>query len=156
MAWLATGFVAVPAIALLSSCDNGCEQTRESYPHISFVSTSGRQLRSVTIHLLSGDTILISEPITKFEDIDIKINPKRNETDLIIGSEYHDYGDAFSSIDTVKLSYDVEPKFLDLSCGCSVEYTITNVTTTQNLIRRVVVNNDKVFTDSGINLTIEY
>lgn len=147
--------LAVVALAF-AACDNGCEQTRENYPHICFISSSGRQMRSMVIYLQSNDTIPPGHEYTKFEDITIDINPNATQTRLLIESTYTDYGDSFKERDTITLSYITEPRFLDLSCGCTVTYDLTDVTTTHNLILRVQVNEPHVFSDSGINLTFEY
>lgn len=153
---LATCIVAPLAVSLFTACDNGCEQTRENYPRISFVSTSGRQLRSVAITMQSGDTLVTNKAQTSYNDIEIDINPRRNETFLLIQSSYTDYGDSFTELDTVRLGYETDARFLDLACGCTVMYNITEVTSTYNLIKRVIVNEPQVYTDSGINITFEY
>ncbi len=154
--WAPVCLLLAAIVLTLTACDNGCEQTRENYPHICFISTSGRQMRSVVIFMQSNDTIPPGLEYTQFDDIKIDINPNSSETRLLIESTYTDYGDSFKVRDTVTVRYMTEPRFLDLSCGCTVTYDLTDVSTTNNLIRRIAVNNPHVFTDSGINLTIEY
>lgn len=150
------GAVCCAALLSLSACDNGCEKNRESYPQISFVSTSGRQLRSVSISLLSEGQLMTGKALDKYENISVKINPQSTRTDIIASCTYSDYGDSFSEIDTVTVLYEVQPRFLDLSCGCTVSYNITQVTSTHHLFGNVVLNNAYVDSETGLNLTIEY
>lgn len=155
--WWVACCAAPLAMALLQGCDNGCEQLREIYPHICFISTSGRQMRNIKLYYKSGDRIIeIRDAYTKFDDIEIDINPKETVTQLFAQCTYSDYGDVATLTDTITLTYKTEPLFLDLSCGCSVAYEFTDVDLTQHLLTGVKVNNSQVHTDSGINLTFMY
>ena len=117
---------------------------------------SGRQLRSVSISLLSEGQLMTGKALDKYENISVKINPQSTRTDIIASCTYSDYGDSFSEIDTVTVLYEVQPRFLDLSCGCTVSYNITQVTSTHHLFGNVVLNNAYVDSETGLNLTIEY
>ena len=158
--WLVTTLVVasivVSVLCGLTSCDNGCEQKRENYIHLSVTSTSGRNLQGMSILYQSGDTIRESKRITAFNDIEIDVNPRQQLTYLYIESSYTDYGDRYTTCDTVGIHYTVEPRFLDLECGCSVTYDLTEVTSTHNLFSNVRIVNREVLTDSGINIAIEY
>lgn len=152
----AAAVLAGAASLLLASCDNGCEQLRESYPTASFVSTSGRTLRQVDITYLGSKEGLKSPAIRSLDNVDLDINPSADSTRMLIVCDYSDYGDRFTTTDTLTLYYTVEPRFLDMACGCTVSYEITEATTTHHLLDRIIINERHVTPDTGLNLTIEY
>ena len=143
-------------LALLCSCDNGCEQKREAYMTTTFTSTSGRDLRSINLLCLS-DTLGYAATITSFTDIDLQLNPKSTQTIMIMDCSYSDYGDLYTTSDTVFIDYTVEPKFLDLECGCTVLFHINDVHSTRNLISNIIINDENVIADGeATNLIFEY
>ena len=153
----ATALLLLPAATmLLGSCDNGCEQTRENYMHVAFTSTSGRTLNRLTMIMKSGGVETESSNYTSFTDIEVDVNPSDSVTTLCLESTYTDYGDRFTVADTIELHYTVTPKFLDLSCGCSVIYNITQVQCSRHLLSNTVINNAEVLPDGGVNITFEY
>lgn len=147
---------ALATVASLCSCDNGCEQTRENYIHACATSVSGRQMRSISFIMLSDSTVVGNFSVSSFDRFDVKVNPKSTATTLIMSCDYTDYGDRFSTTDTLVLNYETTPNFIDLSCGCTVTYHISHVSTTHNLVSNLVINNSEVLPESGIHLTIEY
>lgn len=144
------------ALPLCTACDNGCEQTRENYLKLTFTSTSGRTLRSMSFIMLSGDKVTETKSIQKFTDIDFDINPNESCTRICIQSNYSDYGDSYSVRDTIDVTYTTEARFLDLSCGCTVNYEIQDVVSTHHLLGQMTINNAQVFDGSGTNITFEY
>lgn len=147
---------ALVTASLLGSCDNGCEQTRENYMHARVISTSGRQMRRMSFFMVSGQYMTQSGNVTKLDDFEVKINPKDSVTYLFCTCEYSDYGDSFMETDTIRIDYQTTPRFLDLSCGCTVTYHITDVASTHALFTRTTIDNADVEPGAGINLTIEY
>ncbi len=142
--------------ALLCACDNGCEQVREAYMTTTFTSTSGRSLRSISLICLS-DTLGYAATITQFADIDLQLNPKGKHTTMILDCSYSDYGDLYTSSDTVEIDYTVEPRFLDMECGCTVLFHIDDVRSTRHLFSNLIINDENVVADGkSTNLIFEY
>lgn len=149
----------------IASCDNGCEQMRESFMHISFTATTSRSLRSVNIDahgrkegmaMSDSTTLQYTLPVSKFDNIELELNPNDSIVTLVLRSEYQDYGDKFQANDTVRIAYTVNGRFLDMECGCTVDYNITDVRFTKNLLEEVKISDPLVFTESGINLELIY
>ena len=143
------------ALATLASCDNGCEQTRESYAHLAFTSTSGRQLQSITMTCRSGERAYQST-LTSFTSVEVDLNPHDTLTTIILDCTYVDYGDTYTVTDSIRVHYATEPKFLDLACGCSVLYTITDLDTYGHFFPLIDLTDPDVTTESGINITCQY
>lgn len=149
----------------VASCDNGCEQMRESFMHISFTATTSRSLRSVNIDahgrkegmaMSDSTTLQYTLPVSKFDNIELELNPNDSIVTLVLRSEYQDYGDKFQANDTIRIAYTVNGRFLDMECGCTVDYNITDVRFTKNLLEEVKISDPLVFTESGINLELIY
>ena len=141
---------------LFCACDNGCEQVREAYMTTTFTSTSGRTMRSISLLCIS-DTLGYTATLTQFTDIDLELNPKSTHTTMILDCSYSDYGDYYTSSDTVEIDYTVEPKFLDMECGCTVLFQINNVTSTRHLFSNLIINEDNIVADGdATNLIFEY
>lgn len=149
----------------VASCDNGCEQMRESYMHISFTGTTSRTLRSINIDahgrkeglaMSDSTTLQYTLPVNKFDNIELELNPNDSLVTLVLRCEYQDYGDKFLANDTVRIAYSVNGRFLDMECGCTVDYNITDVRFTKNLLEEVKITDPLVFTESGINLELIY
>lgn len=153
------------AVLGVASCDNGCEQMRESFMHISFTSSTSRSLRSLNIDahgrkeglaMSDSTTLQYTLPVSKFDNIELELNPNDSIVTLVFRSEYQDYGDKFQANDTVRIAYTVNGRFLDMECGCTVDYNITDVRFTKNLLEEVKISDPLVFTESGINLELIY
>lgn len=146
----------------VASCDNGCEQKRENFLHTSFVSSSGRTLRNMEIRLASTpddptpDDGYILTKITKFEDVELDLNPNDSVTYFIVSSTYTDFGDSFQLLDTVRIEYSTQSYFLDMNCGCTINYELLSVETTHNLFSEVEVLDPIVLTDTEMNLLFKY
>lgn len=143
--------------ALLCSCDNGCEQIREAFMTTTFTSTSGRSMSSIKL-LCYSDTLGYSTTISSsYTDIELQLNPKATSTTMILDCTYSDYGDSYTQSDTVTINYTVEPKFLDMECGCTVLFHIDEVTSTRNLFGNFIINEANVVADGQVtNLIFEY
>lgn len=154
------------ACGWLTSCENGCEQMRESFMHIGFTSTTSRALSSLSIDahgrrdgmVLSDSTTLryMTAKLTKYEDIELELNPNDSLVTFVLHSQYSDYGDKFTADDTVRVVYKAEGRFLDMECGCTVDYTIEQVTCTHNLLQEVRIEEKMIHTESGKNLEFIY
>ena len=150
----------------IASCDNGCEQMRESFMHINIISTTSRAMRSLNIDAhgrrdgwpMSDSTTLQYSTIslTKFDNIDLELNPNDSLVTFVFRCVYSDYGDKFTANDTVRIVYAANGRFLDMECGCTVDYTIQQVTTTHSLLEEVKITDPEIHTESGINLEFTY
>ena len=149
----------------VASCDNGCEQMRESFMHISFTSTTSRSLCSLNIDahgrkeglaMSDSTTLQYTLPASKFDNIELELNPNDSLVTLVLRCEYQDYGDKFLANDTVRIAYTVNGRFLDMECGCTVDYNINDVRFTRNLLEEVKISDPLIYTESGINLELIY
>ena len=143
-------------LLLWCSCDNGCEQVRESFLHVDFVSTSGRTLKKVSGYCVSGEQMYTLKSATKFSEIQLDLNPNNTVSTFVFECTYSDYGDSYTEVDTVQVNYTVQPKFLDLSCGCAVLFHIDEIETTHHLIGKFEVKDVNVTTESGTNIIFLY
>lgn len=141
---------------LWCSCDNGCEQVRESFMNVDFVSVSGRTLKKISGYCTSGEQMYTLKAATKFTDLQLDLNPNNTVSTFVFECTYNDYGDSYTLVDTVQVNYTVEPKFLDLSCGCAVMFHIDNIESTHNLISTFEVKNVNITTESGTNIIFQY
>lgn len=140
-----------------ASCDNGCEQNRENFMHVSFTSSSGRVLRGMEIILTSNDTTgyMITD-IKDFSNLELDLNPNDSVTCLFISSTYTDFGDSFQLIDTIRIDYTTQAYYLDMNCGCTVHYELQSVLSTHHLFHSVEVVDPLVLPDTQMNLRFEY
>lgn len=151
------GVIACLALSAgLTSCDNGCEQKRESFLRLNFVSTSGRTLRSMNLICTSGDRGYELDNITKFDNLELDLDLNATSCLLRMECTYNDYGDSFTEVDTLIVNYDSNPKFLDLSCGCTVLYDLKDVQQLGDFFRHVLIEDTQVRPESGSNIIIEY
>lgn len=153
------------AVLGIASCDNGCEQMRESFMHISFTSASSRSLRTLNIDahgrkegmvMSDSTTLQYTLPVSKFDNIELELNPNDSLVTLVLRCEYQYYGDVSQCNDTVRIAYTVNGRFLDMDCGCTVDYNITDVRFSKNLLEEVRISDPLVHTESGINLDLIY
>ena len=113
-------------------------------------------MRSISLICLS-DTLGYKASISQFTDIELQLNPKGNHTTMILDCSYSDYGDLYTTSDTVEIAYTVEPKFLDMECGCTVLFRIDDVHYTHHLISNLIINDNNVVADGeATNLIFEY
>ena len=158
--------VAAAVCGWLTSCENGCEQMRESFMHIGFTGTTSRALNSVSIDahgrregvVLSDSTTLryMTAKLVKYDDIELELNPNDSLVTFVLHFQYSDYGDRFMADDTVRVVYTTTGRFLDMECGCTVDYTLEQVTCTHNLLQEVRIAEKVIHTESGKNLEFIY
>lgn len=153
----------VPLIAALAfigwgitSCDNGCEQTRENFMHVSFSSSTGRVLRGMEVIVSTGERGYMLTGINQFDDVEFDLCPDDSICYMLIDGQYTDFGDSFQLTDTVEICYTTQPYYLDMACGCTMNYEIQSVRSTHHLFHTVNVVDPVVLTESGINLAFEY
>ena len=159
--------LAVVASILLGavSCENGCEQMRESFMHITFTGSTSRSLKGVSIDAYGRKTNEATDElalqystakVTKYENIELELNPNDSIVAFLLHFDYQDYGDNFQANDTVLIFYHANGRFLDMECGCTVDYEIKEVTSTKNLLEDIQITDPIIHTESGINLELIY
>lgn len=155
--------LAASVATCLTGCDNGCEQTRESFLHLSFTPTKGYKLRRITALCTSGSHQYELKPISAFDDVKFELDPSDSIATLTLECTYEDYGDLFMTKGEVVVNYTSQPTFLDLSCGCTMVYRITNVQLEEHsdlddkkFFLRAIISDDEIRPESGINIKIEY
>lgn len=159
--------LAVVASILLGavSCENGCEQMRESFMHITFTGSTSRSLKGVSIDAYGrkpqepADEMQLQYSTTKFtkySDIELELNPNDSIVAFLLHFDYQDYGDNFQANDTVLILYQPNGRFLDMECGCTVDYEIKEIVTTHNLLEDIQITDPVIHTESGINLELIY
>ena len=113
-------------------------------------------MRSIGLICFS-DTLGYKVTLSQFTDVELQLNPKGNHTTMILDCSYSDYGDLYTTSDTVDISYTVDPRFLDMECGCTVLFHIDDVQFTRNLISNLIINDNNVVADGdATNLIFEY
>ncbi len=169
-------------IALLSACGSGgCEQTRESFCVCDLKSISGASLHSISVwgigqyHATHPDSAavdtvpddpLLPEPAdrdsimidgeTSPTNISLILNPDTTATRLRILFTGTADNEAFQYEDTMTIRYEAYPYFLDMECGCSVYFTLHEVTTTGHFIQEASIKKNEITNEEAINLVIEY
>jgi hypothetical protein len=151
----------ITAAAVLTSCgSNGCEETRESYCTVQLRSTTQTTLQSVSVWALSdrfadGDSLMISGESSPTE-LSIILNPDTTETRLRIQFNGRADNEALQLEDTLTLTYEPYPYFIDMECGCSVRFELIDASSTYNFIQDVYLKQTTITNEAAVNLLIEY
>lgn len=163
----------VPALSLLltsslTSCSNGCEESRDSMCGITYTSVSGSSLKQVSIYSLRKSYILDGKEQV-FRDStfrilnssatiqELRLDPNDKHTAFAMNIVYQSYGDNYLQHDTIDIWYTPETHYLDMECGCTVYFNIDSIRSTNNLITSATIRNNVVSNqDSQINIELEY
>lgn len=152
----------------LASCSNGCEESRDSMCGLSFVSTSGSEMRQMSIYSLRKSYILEGKeqifPDSTFRILnsratiqELRLDPNDKHTRYAMNMIYQSYGDNYVISDTLDVWYTPETHYLDMECGCTVYFNIDSIRSTNNLITTANVKNNVVSNSSSqINIELEY
>lgn len=149
---------------LLTSCSNGCEETRESYCLADLTSSSGAKINLLYAYGIGQGGVQDS---TSVEDevmltasspssLEFILNPDTTFTDIRLQMNITLDGDAFQYTDTLHFEYIPHPYFLDMECGCSMYFSLNNVTSTNNFIRSVTLKRKEITNEENTNIIIEY
>ena len=159
--------ITVFAGILVSSCgNNGCEEIRESFCLADLLSTSGakiNQLYAYGIGQGGGEKDENGNPTDKEmlkennpKSLEFILNPDSTITDIRLQMNITLDGDQFQFADTIHFKYDSQPYFLDMECGCSMYFTLEEVTHTNNFLRSITIKRKEITNEENINLIIEY
>lgn len=162
-------FVVIASIVtsiIIASCgNNGCEQTREVYCLADLSSLSGAKINQLYAYGIGQggstdsvgaaiDDIMLSE--SSPTSLEFILNPDTTFTDIRLQFNITLDGDSFQHEDTLHFSYDAHPFFLDMECGCSVFFTLNEISSTNNFIRNVSIKRKEITNEENINIIIEY
>lgn len=158
--------IIIAALGIASCGNNGCEETRESYCLADLLSTSGAKINQLYAYgigqyemKVSEDTLwvdkeMLSESAPK--SLEFILNPDSTVTDIRLQMNITLDGDQFQYNDTIHFEYTSHPYFLDMECGCSMYFTLKEVTSTNNFLRSVTIKRNEITNEENINITIEY
>lgn len=152
---------------VFSSCgNNGCEQTRESFCLAEMTSLSGAKIDRLYVYGIGQgkgeidsdgnitDGVMLNT--TNPTSIEIILNPDSTITDIRLEMNITLDGDHFQYDDTIHFVYEPNPYFLDMECGCSMYFTLEDVTFTNHFLRNINIKNKEITNEENLNIVIEY
>ena len=145
------------ALMLLPSCgNNGCEETRESYFSATLTATGRISLTKLYAWALTanGDSLMTSA--SSPTSLELMLRPDTTETRIRLQCTIDDSGDEYQYDDTLTIGYQPNPYFLDMECGCSMFYDITEVSVTDHLFKGITINNSEITNEETVNITLTY
>ena len=161
-------YLIIPALLLtISGCgNNGCEEVRESFCYAQMTSLSGAKINNLyafgigqgggevdTTGVAADKEMLNASNPSSLEFI---LNPDSTVTDIRLKMNITLDGDQFQHEDTIHFVYDPHPYFINMDCGCSMYFSLQEVTFTKNFLRNITIKNNEVTNEQNINLIIEY
>jgi len=141
----------------LTSCgNNGCEKTRESYLSASFKATGRLSMSSIYAWALTekGDSLMTSA--TSPTEMEFILKPDTTCTQIRLECTINDSGDLEQYNDTLTLTYEHYPYFLDMECGCSVFFEIKEATVTNHIFKSITLKSKEITNDETVNLLLTY
>lgn len=173
------------AMTALTSCGNdGCQETRESYCVADMRSVSGARitllsvwgigqqrqtvlavdtvyyvedgvlLDSLAYHPALADSLMISE--SSPTNISLILSPDTTITRLRMQFMATIDTTHVQVEDTLTLTYESHPYFIDMECGCSIFFTLQSLETTTHFVRSALIKRNDITNEADINLVIEY
>lgn len=152
---------------IVSSCgNNGCEEIRESFCLAELSSTSGAKIDQLYAYGIgrgggekdsagvATDSIMFEENNPK--SLEFILNPNSATTDIRLQMNITLDGDKYQYCDTIHFLYEPHPFFLNMDCGCSMYFSLQEVTCTNNFLRGVTIKRNEITNEENTNLTIEY
>lgn len=157
---------------MLTSCgNNGCEETRESYLLVQFKSTSGLSLDQLSTYGIVQDDSIISILSSESEpsEVEFTLRPDTNYTQFLLNCIASELTDTTQYISMLHLWYSRQPYFLDMECGCSMQYMIDSARIeavsssstdlqgqTKKLFRDCTIKNYHIINEENVNIILEY
>ncbi len=163
-----------PAILLLllaggvvwSACSDGCEQTRETHCVTSLTSESGYSITSVYAWGIGqqgvldessptgySDTLMLEE--TEPEELYFVLRPDTTATQIRLQMRVS-ADSAYQVEDTLTIHYQPRTFFLSMDCGCSVFFTLKEVSVTRHFLRSASIQKDEITNTDEVNVSITY
>ncbi|MBQ0056338.1 MAG: hypothetical protein KBT20_01665 [Bacteroidales bacterium] len=141
----------------LSSCgNNGCEETRETFLYTVIRPTGGLSITSVNAWGLTQKSDSLMLTLGSPKELEFILRPDSTATDIRLQMMVSDNGDMYQFDDTLHVTYHTNPYFIDMECGCSMFFTIDDVTVTNHLFKNVVLQNKEITNEERVNIVLEY
>lgn len=162
--WL---WLPVLGVALLvSSCSNGCEETRETFCLTSLTSETGLSISSLYAwgigqqHVRDEssptgytDSLMLSEASPK--ELSFILRPDTTVTRIRLQMTVS--GDSSYQVeDTLTIRYEPRSVFLNMDCGCSVFFTLSEVSVTEHFIQEATIKNAEITNTENVNIALVY
>ena len=157
---------AVAGMAIMSCGNNGCEEVRESFCLAQMTSLSGAKINQLyaygigqgkgevdTLGIASDEVMLTASNPSSLEFI---LDPDTTVTDIRLQMNITLDGDQFQHDDTIHFVYDPHPYFINMDCGCSMYFTIEDVTSTNHFLRNITIKNNEITNEQSLNIVIEF
>lgn len=103
---------------------------------------------------MATDQVMLSA--SNPNSLEFILNPDSTVTDIRLQMNITLDGDHFQYDDTIHFVYDPHPYFLDMECGCSMYFTIEDVTHTNHFVRNITIKNNEITNEENLNIVIEY
>ena len=162
-------YLIIPALLLttISGCgNNGCEEVRESFCYAQMTSLSGAKINPLyafgigqgggevdTAGVATDKEMLNASNPSSLEFI---LNPDSTVTDIRLQMNITLDGDQFQYDDTIHFVYEPHPFFINMDCGCSMYFSLKEVTHTNHFLRNITIKNNEVTNEQTLNIVIEY
>lgn len=156
----------IPLSSFVSSCGNGCEDTRESFCFAELLSSSGASINTLYAYGIGQgkgkpdstgvktDSIMFTANSPK--TLEFILNPNKSVSDIRLQITYTLDGDKFQLEDTLHFEYESHPHLLDMDCGCTMYFDLSTVTCTKHLLRDVTIIKNAITNEESLNIRIEY
>lgn len=139
----------------ITSCGaGGCEETRETYCYAD-ISTDSKSTKLNSMAVWYNDT-LITDTYTSPTAVELILPPDSSHIQYRFDMTVTVDEEAYQVSDTLDISYEAFPYFLNMECGCSVYFTINEVNATQHFWKSVEIKNKEISNEEDVNLRIVY
>lgn len=157
---------AVCGVLCLSSCGNGCEETRETFCVASLYAETGLSISTLyawgigqqrvadTLSATGYSDSLMLE-VSSPEQLEFILQPDTTVTRIRLQMTVT--GDSTYQVeDTLTIRYDARPVFLNMDCGCTVFFTIREVNTTGHLLLGTSIEKAEITNTEDVNISLLY
>lgn len=101
-----------------------------------------------------GDSLMtIATSPTEMEFI---LKPDTTCTKIRLECTINDSGDLYQSDDTLTITYEYYPYFLDMECGCSLFFDIQEATITNHVFKGITLKNKEITNEEKTNIELTY
>ncbi|MDO4497357.1 MAG: DUF6452 family protein [Bacteroidales bacterium] len=136
------------------SCgNNGCDETRETIFYADLRSSyKNRQINSMTVWYRDTLHTTYSNP-TSFE---LVLPPDSGHYEVRIDMTVKDDSLNYQVSDTLGFRYESFPYLINMECGCTVFFSINEVTSTEHFLKDITLINKDITNEEDVNLRIVY
>lgn len=140
----------------LTSCNNGCEETRETYLYASLKATSKAKITGLNLWTptAQGDSLMLA--INNPNAFELELCPDSSKLEVYILSKVTLNKQDSIYTDTLWVEYDSYPYFINMECGCSVYYDIKKINCTNHLFTEMEIKNQQITNEENVNIVLTY